>query len=150
MLGDNVPYQNTEDAWRKKKESRPERRVGEADDWKKRDKTYQFVMPIQRQELVGVSLDLQWSLATLTQVQKDYVSKVVEFGTEDGKYGASKVNMAYDPKEENVEDLLQCYSSAVSITPTPVPLFVMTTGRFEGKLGSVPVVFMVDLGSEVR
>ena len=51
-------------------------------------------------------------------------------------------------EDEDVNEVLLRYSSAVKVVTTP--LFAMTTGRFSGAIAGQDVTFMVDSGSELN
>ena len=118
-------------------------------------------------EILGISPELQKRFAGLTKTRREYTSKPVEATMQDdlsprehlGHQGIDKPSSERDPftnselllsydEDEDVDDILLRYSSAVKIHTNP--LFAMTTGRFEGSIAGQQVVFMIDTGSELN
>jgi hypothetical protein len=130
-------------------------------------KILETMITLPLKEILGISPELQKRFAGLTKTRREYTSKPVVATTLDDltpndpteyedevqdeskdPFTNSELLLTYDEDTEDVNDILLRYSSAVKIHTNP--LFAMTTGRFEGKLGDRQVVFMVDTGSELN
>jgi Aspartyl protease len=120
-------------------------------------------------DIIGISADLQKWFANLTKTRREYTQKTAttahgsykdhvcqsedesdcDSDTEHQENAAtmSRLQFSYGA-HENVEDILQHYTSAVSLQAAP--LFAMAAGRFEGSMASKNVMFMVDTGSELN
>jgi hypothetical protein len=130
------------------------------------------VITLPLQDMIGISADLQKRFANLTKTRREYTQKTATMShllgsikdhecqsgesesdsDSDNKYQevattTSRLQFSYGA-HENVEDILQHYTSAVP--PQAAPLFAMATGHFEGSMAGNNVTFMIDTGSELN
>ena len=138
------------------------------------NKILETLITLPLKEILGISTDLQKRFAHLTKTRREYTTKTVTaqpsddyyYGTDaayieeiqdleyvseeechDSTLSYSTVHLSYRD-DENLDDVLLRYSSAVKMVTTP--LFAMTTGRFSGTIVGLDVTFMVDSGSELN
>jgi Aspartyl protease len=131
------------------------------------------IITLPLRDIIGILTDLQKRFANLTKTRREYAQKTATTARATGSYEdhdcqsgdesdcdsdadnerqenaatTSRLQFSYGA-HENVEDILQRYTSAVSLQAAP--LFAMATGRFEGSMADKTVTFMVDTGSELN
>jgi hypothetical protein len=131
------------------------------------------IITLPLRDVIGISADLQKRFANLTKTRREYTQKAAVTAHGYGDAGedchsegesdsSSHTDEEYAPENaavtsrlqfsygmhENIEEVLERYSSAVSLQAAP--LFAMSTGRFEGSMAGQSVTFMVDTGSELN